>query len=240
VVPGDQAVDLWIDSPRIRETLERWGMLEKDSPRSAVHEKLSLSIAKLNVRSDDPLNAILDHVEQRPTDLIVLATEGRSGLPRWVKKSVAEGIARHAKTMTLFVRHGVRGFVSPQDGTVAIRRILVPVDHTPRPAPAVVHAARAAVMSRHPEVEIDLLRVGDEEWPPLELPELASCKWNRIHREGRVVDQIAAIAQERETDLIVMATSGAKGILGALRGSVTEQVLRRSPCVLLAVPERAV
>ncbi len=42
-------------------------------------------------------------------------------------------------------------------------------------------------------------------------------------------------ADEREVDLIVMATAGRDGFLDALRGSVTEQVLRRAPCPVLAV-----
>jgi nucleotide-binding universal stress UspA family protein len=33
-----------------------------------------------------------------------------------------------------------------------------------------------------------------------------------------------------------MATEGHEGILDALRGSVTEQVVRRAPCPVLAVP----
>jgi nucleotide-binding universal stress UspA family protein len=92
-------------------------------------------------------------------------------------------------------------------------------------------------MSHEDDVEITLLRVGDEpDWPEVPVPEMETCKWNRVHRKGDVVDQIVETAEETATDLIVMATAGAKGVLGALRGSVTEQVLRRSPCCLLAVP----
>jgi nucleotide-binding universal stress UspA family protein len=43
-------------------------------------------------------------------------------------------------------------------------------------------------------------------------------------------------AGEREIGLIVIATAGREGILDALRGSVTEQVLRRAPCPVLAAP----
>ena len=58
-----------------------------------------------------------------------------------------------------------------------------------------------------------------------------------MSHEG-VVEQIVGTAEEISADLIVMGTAGAKGILGALRGSVTEQVLRRAPCCLLAVPDK--
>jgi hypothetical protein len=120
-----------------------------------------------------------------------------------------------------------------------LRRILVPVDHRPDPAAAVSYAARAAVMSHEGPVEINLLRVGNEaDWPPVTPPELQSVEWKRLHRQGDVVDQIVGAAEEISADLIVMGTAGAKGILGALRGSVTEQVLRRSPCCLLAVPDK--
>jgi nucleotide-binding universal stress UspA family protein len=239
-VPQDQAVDVWVDAPRVRETLERWKLLGADSPRSAVHERLSLRVAKLNVRGSDPLQTIVDHLEQRSYDLVVLATEGRTGLPRWLKPSLAENIARRANTMTLFVPGGSHGFVDPDRGTIELRRILLPVDHAPDPASAVTYAARAAVMSHRTPVEIDLLRVGpmDESWPALQTPELQSCRWNRLHREGDVVEQILETAERQSADLVVMATSGAKGILGALRGSVTERVLRQTRCPLLAVPAR--
>jgi len=239
VVPRSQAVDVWADSPPVRKTLERWGLLEEGSPQSAVYENLSIGVAKINVRSTDPLKAILTNLEERPSDLIVLATEGRQGLPRWLKPSVAEGVARRSKTMSLFVPERARGIVSPEDGKISMRRILVPVDHEPDPADAINFATRAALMSHEGGVEIHLLRVGRKpDWPDVQLPELQSIKWDKIHREGDVVEQIVATAAEISADLIVMGTQGAKGILGAMRGSVTEQVLRQSPCCLLAVPDR--
>jgi nucleotide-binding universal stress UspA family protein len=239
VVPAGKPVDSWSDSPSVRRTMERWGVLEPGSPRAAVYEKLLVRVSKVNVRSGDPMNAVSRFIEKKPTDLMVLATEGRTGLPRWMKPSVAEGIARRSNTMTLFVNQRTQGFVSLEDGTISLKRILVPVDHEPSPVDAVSYAARSAVMSHEGQVEITLLRVGDEaDWPDVPTPAMETCRWNRMHRKGDVVDQIVEAAEETSADLIVMATAGAKGILGALRGSVTEQVLRRSPCCLLAVPAR--
>jgi nucleotide-binding universal stress UspA family protein len=238
-VARDEAIDVWIDSPQVRETLERWGLLEPGSPRSAVHEKLALRVSKVNIRGTDPLEAILSGLDKRPADLIVLASEGRQGLPRWLKRSVAEGVSRRSRTMTLFVPGGVQGFVSSDDGRISLQRILVPVDHEPRPDDAVTYAARAGVMSFESPVEITLLRGGPQaDWPELNEPDLQSCQWNRVHRQGDVVEQIVSTAQELSSDLIVMATAGANGILDALRGSVTEQVLRQAPCPVLAVPAR--
>ncbi len=237
VVRMDQAVDVWTDSPQVRGTLERWGLLEEGSDRSAVFDRLSLRVEKLNVRSADPLKAIMGELERRPSDLIVLATEGRDGLPRWLKPSVAERVARQSRTMTLFVPSGSNGFVSMDSGEITLKRVLVPVDHQPSPQAALTYAVRAAVMSHEAEVELTALRVGPKaDWPSWDLPDLRSCKLAKVHRQGKVVDEIIAAAQELHSDLIVMATEGTTGILDALRGSVTEQVLRRAPCPLLAVP----
>ncbi|TMA83757.1 MAG: universal stress protein [Deltaproteobacteria bacterium] len=40
----------------------------------------------------------------------------------------------------------------------------------------------------------------------------------------------------KQADLIVMATEGRHGVVDALRGSVTERVVRDAPCPVLAVP----
>jgi hypothetical protein len=176
-------------------------------------------------------------VEKRSADLVVLATEGREGMPRWLNPSIAEGVARQTDAMTLFVPSGGRGFVDPGSGRIGIRRILVPVDHRPDPGAALTYAARAAVMSNEDEVEMLLLRVGEESsWPDLEIRDLQSCRWQRMTRQGPVVKEITVAAEELSADLVVMATEGRTGILDALRGSVTEQVLRSVGCPLLAVP----
>lgn len=55
-------------------------------------------------------------------------------------------------------------------------------------------------------------------------------------RAGGVVDGILGAAADIGADLIVMSTHGRNGFLDAARGSTTEQVLRRAPRPLLAVP----
>jgi nucleotide-binding universal stress UspA family protein len=239
VAPKGESKRTWLESPLVRETLERWSLLEPGSDRAAVYGKLTMQIAKVIIRSNTLLEPILEGLDKHPSDLLVLATEGRQGLPRWLKPSVAEGVARRAKVMTLFVPSTTRGFVAPEDGRISLKRILVPVDHRPNPAAAILSAARAAVMSHEENVEILLLRVDEaNDWPAMEHPELETCSWKRLWVQGDTVEQIAAAAQDYSVDLIVMGTAGAKGVLGALRGSVTEQVLRQAACPVLAVPDR--
>ncbi|MBI1940760.1 MAG: universal stress protein, partial [Acidobacteria bacterium] len=54
-------------------------------------------------------------------------------------------------------------------------------------------------------------------------------------REGAVTDTILALAQAEAVDLIVMGTHGRHGFDHMLLGSVTEKVLRKASCPVLAV-----
>jgi nucleotide-binding universal stress UspA family protein len=53
-------------------------------------------------------------------------------------------------------------------------------------------------------------------------------------RPGRAIDEIVKVASEG-FDLIVMATHGRTGLTKFVLGSVTEGVLRRSPCPVLVI-----
>ena len=55
-------------------------------------------------------------------------------------------------------------------------------------------------------------------------------------REGPVIETIISVAKEIGADIIAMPTAGHHGLFDALRGSVTERVLREAPCPVLAVP----
>ena len=232
--------ETWAEFPSVRGTLERWGLLEKGSPRTAVSQELSMHVKKVNIRSKNPLSAVLEYLDEHPAELIVLATEGREGLARWIRPSTAEALARRSETMTLFVPVSSHGFVSPDDGKITLRRILVPVDRQPDPSHAIVYAERASRMSTSVPVDIVVLHVGNvEAMPHREMPDLPTSTWQELRTDGDTVGEILRVAEERETDLIVMPTRGHHGILDAFRGSVTEQVLRRARCPVLAVPARA-
>jgi len=56
-----------------------------------------------------------------------------------------------------------------------------------------------------------------------------------VVREGAVTDQILAFAEAHAVDLIVMGTHGQHGFDHVLLGSVTEKVLRKARCPVLAV-----
>jgi nucleotide-binding universal stress UspA family protein len=231
----------WTKFPSVRSTLEKWGLLDKGSPRSAVFDKLAIRVKKLVLEDRNPVSATLEYLKISPTDLIVLATEGRKGLPQWIQPSIAEKLARRSKTMTLFVPKDAHGFVSLADGSLTFHNVLIPVDRQPNPQAAIHIATRAAKTLGDNTVQITLLHVGaPTAMPAMDLPMDPSWSWNSVIERGNVVAQIMKEANRRPADLIVMMTEGHNGFLDALRGSVTVQVLRQAPCPVLTVPKALV
>jgi nucleotide-binding universal stress UspA family protein len=230
------AEDEWSKFPAVRRTLESWGCLEPGSPRSAVLTQLDVAIKKVNLRRRNPAAAILDYLAEHDCDLIVLATEGREGLPAWLRPSVAERVARETKTMTLFVPAEGRGFVNPKTGAIHLSRVLIPATGAPTAQPALEYAARMARLA-DPPIEFVLLHVGDGPMPALERPQDPAFRFREERRQGDVSDAIVNTGREMGVDLIAMTTDGRDGFLGALgRGSHTERVVRGAACPVLAVP----
>lgn len=227
----------WSRFPAVRQTLEAWGLLAPGSAQEDVAEQLDVLVSKVILKGSNPAAAIADYLERVPHDLIVLATEGQAGLPNWLSSSDSESIARRTRTPTLFVpRDAQRGLVSLRDGSYTMRRILLPIDHKPDFSAALEFAQRAATIFGEQAVRIRLLHIGDGSlaWPAtVSGPDL---EFDTERRQGDVVEEILASAQEHDADLIIMPTAGREGFLELTNGSTTEHVLRRARCPVLAVP----
>ena len=223
----------WAQFPPVRKTLERWKVLAPGSPRSARFEKLAIRVTKVSSRGN-PVQASLKYIQAQKPDLVVLATRGRYGLPLWLKPSVSQAIARRTQAMTLFVPRGCRGIVST-DGIIRLHRILLPVDYQPSAEEAVIRAVRAAESLGDKKVEIVKFHVGNGAFPRINRPRSQTCTWTEKRGKGEVAAAILDAA-ETDVDLIVMATAGRHGVVDAMRGSVTERVIRGAPCPVLAVP----
>jgi len=226
----------WTDFPGVRETLERWGLLAKGSPTSAVGE-LGIDVRKILAQNSDPVAAVLHYLKKHPADLIVLATNQHDGRVHWLGKSVAEPVARKAWEMTLFIPGDSDGFVDARDGSVHLSKILIPVARSPRPQPAVEAAARLVEKFKCTAGTFVLMHVGDSRTlPTFRRPEVDGWEWKQELRTGDVIQSIVDAAKDLEADLIVMSTDGRNGFLDSLRGSHSERVLRYGAAPLLTVP----
>jgi nucleotide-binding universal stress UspA family protein len=229
----------WSGFPAVRQTLERWRLLEPGSAQADVSAAVGVKVKKVTLSGRSPVSAVTDYVHRKPTDLLVVATEQREGLARFLHGSMAAAMARRSRTMTLFVPADARRcLVSLDDGSLTLHNILIPVDHAPDPRAACEFARRVAGIAVGGTVRITLLHVGAA-MPDVPFADGPAWKVARMRRDGDPVDQIVDTADALKAELIVMPTAGRAGVFEALRGSTTERVLRHASCTLLAVPAAA-
>ena len=232
VEPQVSDVD-WQSFPSVRATLARWGVQTSKSSG----EDGGLHINKILTYREDPAASILQELRSNPADLIVLATHQHDTLDRLLGNTVAEPIARQSHARALFIPAGIPGFVELETGTVRLQQILIPVDHHPSPQSAVDAAAALALALGETHLTFRLLHVGDQQnMPPVKVPAQPGWIWEKIAREGDVVEQILTAVSEYSTDLLVMSSQGQQGFLDTLLGSTTQQVLGRARCPVFAIP----
>jgi nucleotide-binding universal stress UspA family protein len=229
-IAGETEQADWMQFPRVRETLAAWGMLAPNAPQSAVASELGLRVEKAIIGSDDPIRGVEAFVERHHCDLLVLMTHARSAPQRWLQGSVAEAAARQARAPTLFLREDQSGFVDRKTGAISLKTILLPIDGSIPYQDACRWIATFERLAT-PSARVHALHVGTS------TPTNASEFEGTIDvREGPVIETIISVAAEINADIVAMPTAGRHGLFDALRGSVTERVLRESPCPVLAVP----
>ena len=216
--------------PHVQRLLVQWGLLEEKDPPSAMATKLGLQVDNVALDGRKPADGILHFLSQHPCDLVVLAIHGLDGLDHWLKGPIAETVFGRSAISTLFVPRGARGFVDQVSGDFRLRRVLVPVDHSPEPYRAIEVARSLSRLLTGTDITMQLLHIGST------VPILHGMSDPITLRYGNVVQTILAAAVEYDADLICMPTAGHHGVLDAMRGSTTERVLHHAPCPLLAVP----
>lgn len=226
----------WDEFPGVRDTLERWGLIPAGSPKSAVAH-LGINVRKVVRRHRDAVKASLSFLAKHPADVIVLAVHQHDGRMRWFQKSVGEPIARGSGQITLFVPHGVEGFVSRATGAVSLRNILIPVAQKPSPQPALDAAARLVRNLQLAAGTVTMLHVEEGgHAPAVRCPDVPGWTWNRMTTSGDPVDRILQVAGDIAADLLVMTTDGPDGFLDGLRGTTSVRVLNKARCPVANLP----
>ncbi|HEU4627909.1 MAG TPA: universal stress protein [Steroidobacteraceae bacterium] len=223
------------DFPGVRATLERWGLLPPGSPTSAV-ERLGIGVRKSVVDSRSPVEASLEFLERHPADFIVLAVHQYEGRMAWLEERVGEPIARGAGEMTLFIPHGVPGFVSPATGAISLRNVIVPVAWEPSAQPA---AEAAMLLIENLGVSsgtLNTLHAGSGNGAPsVKVPSQPGWDVHDLVTDGEPSEVIVKTAEDTAADLVVMTSEGPRGFLDALRGSTLQRVLRRVRCPVMSL-----
>lgn len=222
------------DLPGVRDTLQQWKVITP-SPGGVGEMPEGLSVRKIVAHKKDPVKSCQHYLDEHAVNMVVLAVHQYAGRSRWLHHSTGEPIAKGAGEKSLFVPYGVDGFVNDKDGSLSLQNILLPIANHPSPRAAIDAASELITMLKLPAGNVTLLYVGDEgDVPTIRLPESSAWTWKTVIQQGNVVENILQIAASH--DLVVMTTEGRHGFLDALRGSTTEQVLRKISCPLLVAP----
>src|SRR5204863_1097734 len=82
----------WSEFPKVRQTLERWGILPEGSPKEAFSE-IGLEVEKIATSHKDTRDSILHYLQKHPHELIMLVTQQSHGWQRLTHKTIAEALA---------------------------------------------------------------------------------------------------------------------------------------------------
>jgi nucleotide-binding universal stress UspA family protein len=203
------------------------------------------------VRAPSAFEAILRTTKTWKPDLIVMATHGASGMPRWFLGSVAEKVVRHAPCPVATIRPDDAREVSVD----APERILVPIDFSdnsrralemargliPETGSLVLHhvvlnptlaglapEAHLRLFSEEPTLP-DRIRTHMDEW-------MGGRAFDaEVTESDDIAGAIIEMAEAKASDIIVMGTRGRTGVDYFLTGSVAEKIVRSSPIPVLAV-----
>jgi nucleotide-binding universal stress UspA family protein len=203
---------------------------------------------------------ILEEVDLRHADMVIMATHDRIGPDRWVHGSVAEAVVGHADVPVLLIRpthaaqlaDGLIGqrpvLVVPLDGSVLAEGVLprarefaatfaghiVLVGVVPRPGDLM--AAPGGVMSYVGD-DHKRLQAEAEDYLNGIASQLTAdgLSVDVAVRSGNPAQQIAATASEHSAVAVVMASHGRTGIVRSILGSVAGETLHRSPCPVMLI-----
>lgn len=200
---------------------------------------------------------IMAYAREHDVDLIVMGTQGRYGVGRFLLGSAAERVVRQALRPVLLVRCPDAEHPAPSGDPGSI---LVPVDFSAHAHEALRYArALAATFA----ARVDLLHVVEEPHYPdfysarrtsiaaiqRDLEREAMQQLRQVYEEvegprgpvrftvlmGHTAQIILTYAAEHQSSLIVMASHGRAGLKEFFMGSVAEKVVRRAPCPVFMV-----
>ncbi|MEO1397414.1 MAG: universal stress protein [Pseudomonadota bacterium] len=225
----------WSQFPRIRETLAGWDFIAADMSPADLTTSTGMSVQKVNAFGSDPAAATAHYLERHPADLIVVGTQGRTGLDAWVHKSLAVRLADAVMQPVLFVREGISGLVGASTERKQMT-VLVPVDHEPDPQHAMDYVWHLRDVWNLPVGAILGIHVGNE---PLSPPVIFSDQENIRHEMHQVTgdpsEEIINSIPRTGADLIVMTRAGPDGVVEKFIGSTTERVIQAASCPVLVL-----
>jgi nucleotide-binding universal stress UspA family protein len=205
-----------------------------------------VSAEKIIVHEAD-VDGIHSAARQTDADLIIVGTHGRKGIARTIFGSVAEEVIRTSNVPVLVVTRHAKP--PPLDRLFA--RALVAVDEGQPSKAALSVAARLATglgthitlctvagsrRRRAQSLSADLTAAASLLSCAAEVAAIAPFLDDEIMVDGEPVGAIEHAAMQRNCDLVVVDSHGARGLLRAFERGVAETVARSSAVPVLVTP----
>lgn len=197
---------------------------------------------RLETRPGDPASAILAHSISVPSDLIAMATHGRSGVRRALMGSVTEQVLRRATVPLMACRPGTRmegwAHVVALDGSPGAESILDDVLPFTRLVGATIHLlhVRSSPFPLGFRSRTDLSKEAEQRAYLKRVARQIAAEGVTVStavRTGSAAAEILRYAAEVRAGVVALATHGRSGLERVLMGSVAEQVLRHVSCPVL-------
>lgn len=221
-----------------------------DLARTHISERITTAVER-----GIPFQTINEYVDTHDIDLIVMGTQGRTGIERVLLGSVAERTLRTANVPIVTVTPDA-DIVEVGDGWY--ENILLPTDGSEGAELAIEWGITLAEMydaTIHTVYSVDTSRFGGAEGIAEihdALEQTGREALETVRERARAADvsvagniasrpaarTILSYSEEHDVDLIVMGTHGRSGVKRYLIGSVTETVIRNAAVPVCCVPMR--
>jgi len=243
-----------VDS-RTLENASQYDQIKKEREEVAERTCNDISVSGVPieqaVRTDIPHKAILRYTAEQDIDLIVMGTQGRTGVERYLLGSVTEKVVRLSDVPVLTVKAEDDGEV-----TYPYTDILVPTDGSEGAEAAVgpaVDVASAYDARLHALSVIDTMAMGVDVRSGAILEALEESAQSAVEtieeqatqasvsavetaiEHGSSYRGIRSYVEEHDIDLVVMGTHGRSGIERYLLGSIAEKTVRTAPVPVMTV-----
>lgn len=204
----------------------------------------------------DPAEEIVDYADRAKIDLIILSTQGKSGIKRWAMGNVANKVLRATRKQVLLIR--ARG-AKPDVYKEKLVKVLVPVDGS-RESESILRFITYLATELKLEVTVFHMWVRALDTYPVrdkikELRKIKKSGNNYINRvgdrlrakdlnvkvvfkevwQGSEAEEIIDLAERGKYSLVAMATHGRSGVGRWIFGSNADKVLYEGSTPLLLV-----
>ena len=156
-LPGAEVDLLYVYNPR-EEVMAPMHIAYIEQAADTVRKKLADAVkVKGGLAAGNPADEILRFSDKNKTDLIIMATHGRSGISRWAMGSVAYKVVRSEKLPVCLVSASIKEETIKEKA--GDNTILVPLDGTKRAETVLPYVERLVKQMGADKVEVVLLRV---------------------------------------------------------------------------------